>query len=148
MKTCRWMQRVEALHDGIQDAKTQTHLGKCALCAAHLDRLKRFSAAIAAVRHEATIEDAQFGAFMAGIHEEIAPKPAWRRGFWAMASLSAAALLIALSLWGVFRLGLDPHAMTEVEAMQTELEGASLDWVPADDGVATLWVNVSEDDTW
>lgn len=148
MKTCRWMQRVEALHDGIQDAKAQAHLDRCGTCTAHLARLKRFSAAIATVRRDATIEDAQFNVFMAGIHEEIAPKPMWRRGFWAMTSLTTAALLIALSVWGVFRLGLEPHAMTEVEAMETELVGASLDWVPADDGVATLWVNISEDDTW
>ena len=149
MKTCGWKKRVEALHDGVADDAAKAHLVTCAACAAHLTALERIRAGIQAVRRTECIEDAQFSAFMTGIRREIDETPAPRRGFWAMASLSAAAMVIALTCWSVLRTGFEGPAMTEVEAMETELEGASLEWIPSDkDGVSTLWVNISKEDTW
>ncbi len=94
------------------------------------------------------ISDAQFGAFMAGIRDGIeAPAPN-ARGLWALASLSAAALVLVLSLLAIFARPNEPIKATEVESAHTELDGVAVDWYDAPEGMTTVWVTMPEADLW
>ncbi len=94
------------------------------------------------------IGDGQFGAFMAGIREGIeAPAPR-STGLWAMASLSAAALVLVLSLLAIFARPNEPVKATEVESAHTELDGVAVDWYDPPEGVTTVWVTMPETDLW
>jgi anti-sigma-K factor RskA len=94
------------------------------------------------------IEDAQFNAFFAGIQDgmqESAPAGVFRRGWWAIASLSAAAVLVAFSAFWMMTEGPQP-VNAEVEAASTEVEGATVECYDTEQGVPTVWVTLAEDD--
>jgi len=102
-----------------------------------------------AVRSEAPprIEDAQFRVFMDGIREGVAPRARWQSNrWWALTSLMAASFLISLSVFYIF--WGDPATVraTDVEAVSTELDGATTKWYDSDDGTTTIWVDYSGDD--
>lgn len=98
------------------------------------------------------IEDAQFSAFMSGVRDgiEMAEQTRYRGWMaWAsLASLSAAALLIAFSFfWAVS----PPQAAvnaTVIESATTDIEGAVVDVYDSEYGVTTVWVNTTKDDVW
>ena len=95
------------------------------------------------------IEDAQFRVFMDGIREEIQPQP--QRGglfqrWLALASMAAASFFIALSVFYIGWGDPAPVRATEVESVETELEGATTDWYDSANGTTTIWVNMAEDD--
>ncbi len=108
-------------------------------------RLLREGAQQAANRAE--IADAQFPAFMEGIREETERPARGHRGFWAVVSLSTAALLVALSAFLLFTTG--EHATptvveavtNEVETVSTEINGATVDSYTDGDGTTVLWVS-------
>ncbi|MBI1319818.1 MAG: hypothetical protein GC168_12880 [Candidatus Hydrogenedens sp.] len=93
------------------------------------------------------IEDAQFRTFMDGIRQEMVPAP---RGvfarWWSLASLAAASFLIALSVFYIGWGDPAPVRATEVESVSTELEGATTDFYGSENGTATIWINLAEDD--
>jgi len=92
------------------------------------------------------ILDAQFPAFMDGIRQEIERPARHTRGFWAVVSLSTAALLVALSAFLVFTTG-DQVAppveavINQVETVSTEINGATVDSYTDDEGTTVLWVS-------
>ncbi|MBX3180126.1 MAG: hypothetical protein KF886_22485 [Candidatus Hydrogenedentes bacterium] len=147
MKTCTWFNRIEALIDGeAREAEAvQAHLVACPDCTAHRDQLLRLRAA---VRREAPVlSDAQFPAFMDGIRQEIGQAPARPRGFWALASLAAAALVIAVATFSIFDGAAPvPVQANEVEAVSTEIDGATVVWGDSGAGVTTIWISITEDD--
>jgi hypothetical protein len=105
------------------------------------------SGAQAAARVTPRIEDAQMGAFMAGIREGVAtPEHAPHRGFWAAVSLTAAAMVIAVSTFIVLDGGPQAVQANEVESISTDLEGARLDVYDSDEGITTIWIVNSGDD--
>ncbi len=120
---------------------------------AYLDMLRRVRSVTTTRRTEGPqIADAQMPAFTAGIragirHHEEAPAP--RRARWTMASLTAAALWVAVTAFWVFTAGPDPVDATPVESTWTELEGVRIDaWYDDEQGVTTVWMSESPEDIW
>ena len=83
------------------------------------------------------IEDGQLPAFMEGIRERIDRPARGHRSLWAFASVAAAALIVALSVYMVFT---PPSPNTVVEACSTEVEGATASSYYSDNGTAVVWV--------
>jgi hypothetical protein len=142
MKRRDW-KMIEANFDG--EVKAVLEAGPEA--AAWHGALEKQRAGIRAVHDPAVIQDAQFPAFMAGIREGMeTPQPLFsRRRIYAAVSMAAAALLIALATFAVFTGSPEPVKANEVERVYTELEGATVGY-DQEDGVTTLWVNISRDD--
>lgn len=151
MDACRWMKKIEAYADGETGAAAavEAHLHGCPACAGHLAQLRRIREGVGASTRREVIEDAQFPAFMRGIREGIeSPAPAYRGGWFAVLSLSMAALIVALATVAVLSGGPAPVKATEVESAYTDLEGATLNTYNSGDGVTTIWVTVDKDDVW
>ena len=127
MNTCRFEKNVEAWHDGEmeRDDAVRAHLEACPHCREHAARLAAIRAGVGAVRETAEITDAQFGAFMAGIAERIETPRRTFGGLWAMASLMAAALIMATALYSIMAGGPEPvSAQNEVVEVHSDLDGA------------------------
>lgn len=98
------------------------------------------------------IGDGQFPAFMSGIREgiEAGPRPA-RRSAWAVLSLAASALIVAVSILFILDGGGNgPHdvvsaAPTEVETASSEIDGVRID---IDNETGTVWVSDPGGDLW
>ena len=104
-------------------------------------------AGVSAVARREGISDAQFPAFMRGIQDGIdAPRPR-PAGLWAALSLSTAALIVAVAVFAVFFGGTSPAQATKVESMSTELPGATVDTYRSEDGVTTVWITMSKEQT-
>ncbi len=147
MNSCRWMKRVEACFDGAPaDPAVERHTAACPVCAAHLEALRRMRAGVAAVAVRESVTDAQFPAFMRGIREGIERPERHHTGFWAVLSLTAAALIVAVATFAVFSGGTAPVRATEVESMSTDLQGAKVDTYRSEEGVTTVWITMSKDD--
>ncbi|MBW7864300.1 MAG: hypothetical protein GX580_10500 [Candidatus Hydrogenedens sp.] len=118
---------------------------------AYLDGLARLRGGVAAVTADTPeITDAQFSHFMAGIREQLdapARRPVWGR-VWTMASLAAAALLIAVAALSIFYHGPEQVSANKVESGTTEIDGATVDWYDGKEGVTTVWVKTDEGDMW
>lgn len=147
MKSCSWIKRVEAYTDG-QTAggeAIEAHLAECATCANHRDTIL---ACRAAVRAEAPpLTDEQFPAFMEGIRTGISQEPPRYRGFWALTSLAAAAMVIAVATFSILNGGApEPVSADGVESVSTEIDGATVEWGDSGGGVTTIWISISEDD--
>ena len=100
------------------------------------------------IARQEEISDSQFPAFVSGIYERVEPAPKTHRGRWALASLTAAALIVAVSAFLVVR-GETPNATaTVIENATTEIEGASVHWTSSEDGDATVWVDVADGEVW
>lgn len=98
------------------------------------------------------IADAQFPAFMEGIRENLETPRRGHRGFWAVVSLSTAALLVAMSAFVIF-MSTNQHDSTVVEAVTTEVEtvstdinGATVDSYTSGDGTTVVWVSTEKRD--
>lgn len=147
MKTCTWFKQIDALVDGEapDEAAIKAHLTECAACAGYRDQILQWRAA---VRAEApALSDQQFPAFMDGIKAGIDQRPHRHGGFWALSSLAAAALVIAIAVFSIFN-GPAPAPVraNEVESVSTELDGATVQWQDSGSGVTTIWISVTEDD--
>lgn len=149
MKSCRWFKDVEALVDGeARNAQAvETHVSDCPDCAAHRDGLLRWRAALAPAVPVPVLSDQQFPAFMegikAGIHE---PRPRIG-GIWALLSLAAAALVIAVATFSMFSdPGPAPVDANEVESVSTDIEGATVGVENGENNVTTIWISIGEDD--
>jgi hypothetical protein len=120
--------------------------------AAHESGLRLLREGVRQATQRAEIADAQFPAFMEGIRESIErPQRGYHR-FWAVISLSTAALLVAFSAFLVFTTGdqtvpLVVEAVTnEVETVSTEINGATVDSYTDGDGTTVLWVSAGKRD--
>jgi len=147
MKTERDERNIEQWFDGeaagpdptvLERPGTQTYLEG-------LQRLRDGAQSVAAPR---TIDDAQFPAFMAGIREQLETTPRRRvGGFWALASVTASALIVAMSVFLVLTAGGVSNTPTVVEATSTGIEGASVESYSSDEGgTATVWITLPERD--
>ncbi len=147
MSMCKWTNEVERFADGeASDTPTvEAHLATCAACSQHHATLLRFRTSLAALPAAPVLSDEQFTAFMSGIETELSQKRRRPGGFWALMSLSAAALLIALATFSVFT-GPGPVRANEVESVSTQIDGATVHWDNSDDGVTTIWISIGEDD--
>ena len=152
MSRCKWSQRVDRWFDGEtgpdSSAKVVAHVSGCSICAGRLSELRVLRAAgTAAVRHEAIV-DGQFPAFMAGVREGLdSRRRGWGR-FWALASLTAAALIAAISTFIVISDEPKKVHATVVESCTTELEGATVSTYEDEQGDTTIAVTMSKDDIW
>lgn len=104
------------------------------------------------VNRRVEIADAQFPTFLDGIREGV-ERPARRfGGFWAIVSLSTAALLVAFSAFLLFTTGDQApptvvEAVTnEVETVSTEINGATVDSYTDGEGTTVLWVSTGKRD--
>ena len=152
MRRCGWEKRVELWFDG---AATPTdpeaeHVVQCAHCAAQVAQWGVLRSAVGETATCEGIADAQFPAFFDGIQEQVQMpvRPRGHRKLWAALSLTAAALIVAISAVVVFREGPQPVDATVIESYSTELEGATIRSYSSDEGVATVWITVSQDDVW
>ncbi|HOE66841.1 MAG TPA: hypothetical protein PLO62_09980 [Candidatus Hydrogenedentes bacterium] len=118
--------------------------------AGHLADIRRLREGVKAVAVRQQIADDQFGAFMAGIHERLTEQaPRRAPGMWALASMAAVVLLVAISAV-VVMMGKPAGVraeQTEIEAYSTEIKGATVD-AQSDKDTATVWVNVPAGDVW
>ncbi len=98
--------------------------------------------------HAPEISDAQFPIFMAGLRDALERPEPRHSGLWAMASLSAAALVLVLSILALFSRGAEPVRATEIESAHTELDGVTVDLSNDASGLSTVWVTMPESDLW
>ncbi len=152
MSKCRWTKQAEAWADGEagNPAAVEAHVEACAACRAHVEGLRIVRAGVAAVRRNDEIRDPQLAAFVSGIRERLEepPRSRSRSRFWALLSLSAAALIVALSAFFMITNGLGKVDATVVESCGSDLQGATVTSYSSDNGVTTVWVTASEDDVW
>lgn len=149
MKSCRWFKEVEALVDG-ETRNTQaveTHVSACPDCAAHRADLLLWREALAPATLAPILSDQQFPAFMEGIRAGInEPRPRVG-GIWALMSLVAAALVIAVATFSMFSTPASaPVNANEVESVSTDIEGATVGVENGENSVTTIWISVGEDD--
>ncbi len=151
MAACHWERKVTTYFDQetVEKDAVETHLLVCADCREHLDILETVRQYTTEVRENTPkIRDEQMPAFMRGIEDALAEAPVKsHKSLWAMLSLVTAALVMAVATFSIFT-GPGPAKATEIESVSTELEGATVEWYDMDNGVTTVWINVSEDDVW
>ncbi len=118
--------------------------------AQHYAALEALRSGVKAVAKREVIQDAQFGAFMAGIREGIAAEPERRwGGRWAWASAFAAIILIVACLLVVMAGHPSAVRATDVESATTDLKGATVEVYKSNGGkTATIWVNSTSGDEW
>lgn len=152
MNGCKWSERLDRWFDGETSPETSAdvsaHVSGCRVCSGRLSELQRLRmAATAAVRHE-SIGDGQFPAFMAGVREGLETRQrGWGR-FWAVASLTAAALIAAISTFVIISNEPKKVDATVVESVTTDLEGATVQTYEDEEGDTTIAVTMSKDDIW
>lgn len=135
------------------DGESDTPLPNDALtpeARAHLRYLETVREGIESVRSRPEIRDEQFDVFMEGIRGRIGeghPARGGYRSFWALASVVAASLLVALSIMVIFTGGpSEVSARTEIGVVSTELD-ATVDVETSEDG-STVWIEVTPKDLW
>lgn len=150
MASCRYEQTVARWFDGetVDETAVRSHLDACARCRAYLARLKGLRARVAQTKTGARIEDTQLPAFLRELEQRIDVAPARRVGVWAMASVGAAAIVVAVSVLSIFSSGPKPIEATVIEHASTDIDGATTETYITDDGTATVWVNLPEGDLW
>ena len=147
-KVCTKQRDVERWFDGeLTDASIESHIDSCASCREHVEFLTVCRGAVESLGDAPVISDAQMPAFLEGIREEVASTPSRSfRGLWAMASMAAAAVIVAVSMMTITSDGPEPVAADSiVETVSTEIDGASVELFKTDDDTQTVWVNVPED---
>lgn len=147
MKTCSWFGDIEALVDGeSRNASTvEAHLTACPACSAHREALVQWRRALAPVRPTPVLSDQQFPAFMEGIKAGIHQPQRRSGGIWALLSLAAAALVIAVATFSMFT-GPTPLNADEVQSVSTDIDGATVSVETPKDGVTTINITVGKDD--
>lgn len=154
MRECRWTSKVEAHFDGeAQHASADVldHLQNCAACADYCKTLDAIRTGAQSIALAPEISDAQFDAFLDGVREGLDAPATRRRPLWAMFSLAAAAIIIALATFLVITDFNGPSRNVEatvVESAYSELQGATVDVEIEQNGGATVWVNNAPNDIW
>ena len=145
MSNCHWFPKIERYLDGESPDVTavETHLQQCPDCKKHLHDLKQLRHAVQATTDTPEIQDAQLSTFLAGIQKARTPQPNPFKGWWALASLTAAALIVALATYSLLQPQDSPVNATEEDATATAIEGENVDWHEQDD-VMTLWEDKQE----
>lgn len=148
MGTCDYHEQVERWIDGecADAAGIEKHLTACPACRAYAEQAHRMREGVHAVTERATIADAQFPAFFDTIREGVNHPPR-RPARWALLSMTAAAIIVAISVVSIaFNVSNDPiqPVRAEVEAVSTEIDGATTTTDYDDDGTTTVWLNVPE----
>lgn len=152
MKRQSWQQQMEQYRDGEMPPSDACEIE--ALLESPEGRnydatLEALSAAARQAMPREHIADAQLPAFVAGIREGVEAPERSHRGFWALASLSTAALIVALSVFSVIMLNSQDAVHSTVEAAASEIEGAEIDtYTDEEDGTAVVWVSDTGSDTW
>jgi anti-sigma factor RsiW len=150
MNNCRWTIKVEAWFDGEapEPGAIERHVDQCAVCAAHVARLRKLRGFAREAAAPAAIADPQFPAFMDGIRERI-EAPRRRHGFWTLASLTATAMIVAFAAFLMMTWSTPKGAFaTRVESYSTELEGATVQAYSSDDGTALVYISLPEEKNW
>lgn len=152
MNRCKWVSQVERWFDGETatdgPADVSAHVSACRVCSARVSELRRLRAGAAAVVRHEEIGDGQFASFMTGVRDGLAPRPrGWGR-FWAVASLTAAALIAAISTFVIITDQPETVDATVVESVTTDLEGATVQTYEDEEGDTTIAVTMSKDDIW
>ena len=147
MRNCERNTEVERWFDGHSAQDMAEHVTACPSCRQQLAQLETIRRGVGAVAEREEVRDAQFAAFYAGIEDRLTGVARPHRGLWALASVTAAALLVALSLFLIAG-GMDsePVEATVIESYETELEGASITTYESENGVTTVWVTMTRDD--
>lgn len=151
MKTCPFEERVERWVDGEESdpALVERHVRECATCADHVHELEAMRGLLKVPGEVVEIADAQMPAFLEGIGSGIERSPRRHTGLWAMASLCAAALIVAVSFVLLASDGPTPvQAHTIVESLSTDIDGATTTSYHDDTGTTTVWINVPDGDMW
>jgi len=118
--------------------------------ARHAAFLKTVRSGAETIKDAPEIRDEQFDTFMHGIRNDIHQRPTGFgfRNLWAVASVVTAAIVVAISTLVIFSEGPNEvSARTEIEAISTELEGATVDVETSEDG-QTVWIKVTPEDLW
>lgn len=138
----RWFDGESPAPDAVED-----RLARSEPAAAHAAYLRTLRAGAKARSVAPEIRDEQFDAFMSGIRDDIeAPRTSHHRGFWALASVVAASLIVAVSAFIILSGGTKPvAARTVVEDYSTDLKGATVN-VQTNDQGATVWIKVTKED--
>lgn len=147
-KVCVKQREVERWFDGeLADASIESHIDSCVSCGAHVEFLRVCRASVEALGDAPEISEGQLPAFLEGIRDEVQGTPVRRRtGLWALASMAAAAVIVAVSAMTITSDGLDPVAAeSEVETVSTEIDGASVELFESD-GTPTVWLNDAPSD--
>lgn len=152
MRKCSWDKRVALWFDGAAapTAPEAEHVAQCDHCSAQVAQWGVLRSAASETAACEGIGEGQFPAFLDGIRDRVQTpvRPQGHRQLWAALSLTAAALIVAISAVLVFRDGPLPVDATVIESCSTELEGATIRSYSSDEGVATVWITVSQDDVW
>ena len=141
MNKCHRMHEVVRWFDGqtnTGETALPRHLETCAACAAHLKTLQALRKGAREIVARNPLHEPAFEPFMAGLREQTTRPLPRRRTFWAVASLSAAALVVAASLFLVFSYPDAAMDATIVESYSSELEGATITSYASDSGVTTV----------
>lgn len=151
MGKCRWTSSVEQWFDGEagEGQEIERHVGACQECAGFAERLGALRRESQRLTAGEKIEDSQFPAFMDGVRARI-ETPRWRgKGLWALASVGAASLIVAVSIFVVITGGQhEVKAQTVVLEASTELEGWEANTYTSENGTATVWVHEAQEDLW
>lgn len=147
MKTCTWFKDVEALVDGEarNSSAVEAHVTACPACAAHRESLVMWRHSLAPALATPVLSDRQFPAFMEGIKAGIHETRPRSGGIWALMSLAAAALVIAVATFSMFT-GPGPVKANEVESVSTEIDGATVGVENSENSVTTIWISIGKDD--
>ena len=147
MKTCSWFSDVEALIDGEarNASAVEDHVTACPACAAHHETLVQWRKALSTARPAPVLSEPQFPAFMEGIRAGIHQSQPRSGGIWALLSLVAAALVIAVATFSMFT-GPTPLKADEVQSVSTDIDGATVSVESPMGGVTTINISVGKDD--
>ncbi len=152
MKRPTWQERLERYRDGELGESDAQEVEAMLDAPAYRDYDASLAALSSAARESmprSEIADAQLPAFMAGIREGVETPQRGHRGFWALASLSTAALIVALSVFSLIMLNSHDAVHTTVEAAASDIEGVEIDtYTDEEDGTAVVWVSDTGSDTW
>lgn len=142
------MKQIGALLDGeTRYSGDAEHYLSDGACREYYDAARQLRRGAQQAARAPEISDGQMGAFIAGVREGVERPEPRAAGLWAMASLSAAALVLVLSLLAIFSRGGEPVRATEVESAHTELEGVFVEFDNHND-ISTVWVTMPESDLW
>jgi anti-sigma factor RsiW len=150
MSNCRWLKQAERLFDqeGPHRPEVEQHVAGCSQCRARLRALETLRRGVRQANASPHISDEQLPAFLAGVRHGLNKNEKRPGGIWALASLATAALIAAVSGWVIFAQHGEVQAGTEVESVSTDIENATIDSYSNEDGTATVWVHVAEEDLW
>jgi anti-sigma factor RsiW len=146
---CNFGEHIERWFDGelAEGEQVRVHLALCPACRDHLALLERMREAIHADRAP-SLDTAQIPAFLSDLRQRVEQRPARSFNLWAMLSVAAAAVVVAVSLISIFSPGPQSIEATVIEQVSTDIQGATTESVVSTDGTATVWVNLPEGDLW